>query len=96
MMDTAKGMVFWDDMISTAIASFGGNRISLHSNPPNQSLTASSREEHRRNPSDWDLADRAKSEEDLRAMQTRREVLYPTSKEFCDRQERGLTRPEAS
>ena len=23
-MDTAKGIVFWEDMISTAIASFGG------------------------------------------------------------------------
>ena len=42
MIDTAKGMVFWDDMISTAIASFGGNRISLHSHPPYQPLTASS------------------------------------------------------
>ena len=66
-MDTAKGMVFCDDMISTVIASFGGNRISLHSHPPHQPLTAFSREEHRRHPSGVNLADRAKSEGDLLA-----------------------------
>lgn len=29
MIDTAKGMVFCEDMMSTAIASFGGNLNSL-------------------------------------------------------------------
>jgi len=30
MMETANGMVFCEDMMSTAIASFGGNLNSLH------------------------------------------------------------------
>ena len=33
MIDTAKGIVFCDDMMSTAIASFGGNLNSLYRQP---------------------------------------------------------------
>ena len=54
MIDNAKGMVFCDDMISTAMASFGVNCLNLHSHLSfSLSLehAASTCEEHRRIPS---------------------------------------------
>lgn len=38
MIDTAKGIVFCDDMMSTAIASFGGNLNSLYRQPMDLNL----------------------------------------------------------